>query len=121
MARDYDKLNAETSTDFHYSFGGEYKDGFVGFLKLSEKDEGESAFDIISTLLRLPYALRENLYTWPSVFTTEPSKWTPEDITMMKIFLTDKQIEDYRQYGGYVYYRMGITSQGDWTFYLAGD
>lgn len=106
---------------FYYSFGGDYECGFVGYLKLAEKDEGESVFDIIPILLRLPYALRENLYTWPSVFTAEPSKGTPEDITMMKTFLTDKQIEDYRQYGGYVYYRMGITSQGDWTFYLAGD
>lgn len=121
LSRSYDNLNKETSEDFHYSFGGEYEEGFVGYLKLAESNEGKSVFDVIPILLRLPYAMRDNLYTWPSVFTIEPSKWTMEDIRMMKTFLTEEQIEGYRQYGGYIFYRLGITAEGDWTFYLAGD
>ena len=74
MSRDYENLNKETSAEFHYSFGGEYEGGFIGYLKLSETNESESAFDIIPTLLRLPYASKDNLYTWPSVFSIEPSK-----------------------------------------------
>lgn len=121
LSRNYEKLNNEISTDFNYSFGGEYEGGFIGYLKLSEKNEGESVFDVIPILLRLPYAYKDNLYTWPSVFIVEPSKWTPEDIAMMKTFLTDEQIQSYREFGGYIYYRLGITQKGDWTFYLAGD
>jgi hypothetical protein len=121
ISRDYEKLNKETSKDFQYSFGGDYEDGFIGYLKLAEKNYRESAFDIMPTLLRLPYTKRGNLYTWPSVFDIEPSKWTSEDIRMMQTFLTEEQIESYRQYGGYMYYRLGITSLGDWIFYVAGD
>ncbi len=121
LTRNYEKLAAEAASNFHYSFGGEYEGGFVGYLKLAGQDEGETAFDIIPTLLKLPYAVRDDLYTWPSVFTIEPSKWTPADIAMMRTFLTDEDIESYRQFGGYIYYRLGITYEGNWTFYLAGD
>ncbi len=121
LRRDYEKLAAEAAADLHYSFGGEYEGGFVGYLKLSAMDEGETAFDIIPTLLKLPYAEREGLYTWPSVFTIESFRWTEADVAMMKTFLTDKQIEGFREFGGYIYYRLGINSEGEWKFYLAGD
>ena len=121
ISRDYDRLAEEAGDDLNYSFGGAYEGGFVGYLKLAEENERLSAFDIIPTILRLPYAEKDGLYTWPSVFTIEPSKWTPEDIAMMKTFLTDEQIEDFREFGGYIYYRLGIDSEGNWKFYLAGD
>ena len=121
LSRDYEKLAQEASPNLNYSFGGDEEGGVAGYMKLSEETEGKSAFDIIPILLKLPYAVKNNLYSWPSVFTIEPSKWTPEDVAMMKTFLTEKQIEDFRQFGGYIYYRLGITSAGEWTFYLAGD
>lgn len=121
LSRNYETLAKEAGADFYYSFGGEYEGGFVEYLKLSEKDEKESAFDIIPTLLALPYAKIDDLYVWPSVYTVEPSKWTSEDIAIMKTFLTEKQIEDFREFGGYIYYRLAITSSGEWVYYLAGD
>ncbi len=119
--RDYEKLASEASPNLEYSFGGGIEGGFAEYLRLSEESEGESAFDIIPTILALPYGERDDLYSWPSFYTIEPSKWTEEDIRMMRTFLTEKQIEDFRQFGGYIYYRMGITSEGEWIFYLAGD
>lgn len=128
LTKDYVKLaNEATSADnFNYSFGGEFEGGFAGFMEYVAKEEGRSAFEIIPMLLKLPYALNSNsiqgdIYTWPSVFTVESSKWTSEDISMMRTFLTDEEIENYRQFGGYIYYRLGITSKGEWIFYLAGD
>jgi hypothetical protein len=121
ISRDYDRLASEASEEFNYSFGGEYEGGFAGYLRLAEENERLSAFDIIPTILRLPYAEKDGLYTWPSVFTIEPSKWTEEDIALMRTFLSEEQIEDFREFGGYIYYRMGIDSTGNWKFYLAGD
>lgn len=121
ISRDYDRLAGEAPGDLNYSFGGEYEGGFVGYLKLAEENERLSAFDIIPTILRLPYAERDGLYTWPSVFTVAPSEWTEEDLAMMRTFLTEEQIEDFREFGGYIYYRLGIDSEGNWKFYLAGD
>ncbi len=126
LTRDYKTLAAQASPNFHYSFGGEYEGGFEGYLRLAETTEKESVFDIIPTLLQLPYAFKANqssegIYTWPSVFTKEPSEWTEEDLVMMRTFLTEEQIKSYREFGGYMYYRLGITEDGEWIFYLAGD
>jgi len=123
MARDYALLAAEAGEDLSYSFGGPVEGGFAEFLRMSEASEKESAFDIIPALLKMPYAvLGDNLiYAWPSVFSKEPKDWTPEDISMMKTILTDEQIEQYRQFGHYLYYRIGITTEGKWIYYIAGD
>ncbi len=126
LTRDYTTLAHLADPELNYSFGGEFDGGFAAYMKFADEEEEKSAFEIILTLLRLPYAVTANsikgdIYTWPSVFTVEPSKWTNEDIAMMKSFLTDEQIESYREYGGYIYYRIGIDASGKWIFYLAGD
>ncbi|MBP6911600.1 MAG: hypothetical protein KBB88_00135 [Candidatus Pacebacteria bacterium] len=121
LERNYERLAKETGSNFHYSFGGDYESGFAEYLKLSEKDEKNSSFDTIITLLNLPYAVNGNIYSWPSFFTVEPSMWTEKDISLMKTFLTNEEIESYREFGGYIYYRIGITSDGEWIYYLAGD
>jgi hypothetical protein len=122
LTRDYDKLAAlATYPNFTYSFGMPYPEGFSGFLRIAAKDEGVSAFDIIPRLLKTPYAYSNQIYTWPGLFTKEPIKWTAEDIAVLKTFFTDEEIEKYRQYGGYLYYRLGINSKGEWIYYIAGD
>ena len=120
-SEDYDKLAAEAGTPFNYSFGGEYEGGFVGYLKLAAENEGRSAFDILPTLLQMPYVLRGSTYTWPSVFVKTANEWTDEDIAQMKKIMTDEQIEEYRKFGSYAYYRLGISEEGNWAYYLAGD
>lgn len=121
LSRDYGKLAAEAPSDIFYSFGGAYEGGFAGYLELSAKDEGKSAFDIIPALLRLPYAYTNGAYIWPSVATTPASEWTEEDIAMLRTFLPEEYIKSFREFGGYIYYRLGIDSEGIWDFYVAGD
>ncbi|HEU0085808.1 MAG TPA: hypothetical protein VFQ59_02515 [Candidatus Paceibacterota bacterium] len=121
LSRDYDTLADEADSTLKYSFGGPYEGGFSGFMKLSAETEGESAFDILPILLRLPYTENNGFYTWPSFFTKEATEWTEEDVVMMRTYLTEEEIESYRQFGAYIYYRVGIMADGRWVFYLAGD
>lgn len=122
LSRDYNRL-AELATypNFSYTFGGPYPGGFIEYLKLAETTEKESVFDVIPKLLALPYAKSGGIYAWPGVFYKESSAWTEEDIASMKKILTDAEIENYRKFGGYLYYRVGIDEKGNWIFYIAGD
>lgn len=121
LTRDYAKLAAEAGTPFSYSYGGPIEGDFAAYLKLAAQDENKSVFDVIPTLLALPYGKQGNYYVWPSVFTKTAEEWTADDIAQMKKLLTDEQIEGYRQMGSYAYYRLGIDQDGKWTYYIAGD
>lgn len=117
--KNYENLANEAESNFSYSFGGSEENGFIDYLK--NKENSEELLGTITTLLELPYVKHSNIYTWPSVFTKEPKDWTEEDIAQMKIFLTDEEIETYREFGGYAYYRLGITEEGKWIYFIAGD
>ena len=62
-----------------------------------------------------------DIYAWPSVFAKSSQEWTDEDMAEMKTLMSDKLIEDYRKFGGYAYWRIGITEDGKWIYYIAGD
>jgi len=121
MEKNYDKLAEEAERVFSYSFGGSEEGGFISHLKANRNNENGEIFDIISKLLELPYGQQGDYYSWPSVFIKESKDWTDEDIAQMKILLTDQEIESYREFGGYAYYRIGITKEGKWVYFIAGD
>ncbi|HSE56633.1 MAG TPA: hypothetical protein VLB02_00925 [Candidatus Paceibacterota bacterium] len=116
----YEQLAAEAETPFGYSYGDPETD-FVTFLKNAATHEGKSALDMIPLLLAQPYGVQGNIYVWPGVFAKSAEEWTDADIVQMKQLLTDEQIEGYRQFGAYAYYRIGITTEGKWVYYIAGD
>ena len=130
-SRNYDTLAVQAATPFKYSFGETTEDGFAGFLATADehlaldtevaKGKYKNNFEIIQALLKLPYALQGDIYVWPAVFTKGAADWTEEDIAQMKKLLPDELIEGYRQFGAYAYYRLGITEEGKWVYYIAGD
>ncbi len=120
LARDYDLLADEASENFQYSYGGS-EEGLAEYLKMEDSNDNEKSFDISIKLLEMPYAKQYDMYTWPEVFTKASEDWTEKDIAQMRILLTEEEIEGYRQFGAYAYYRLGIMEDGKWVFYLAGD
>lgn len=116
----YEQLTAEAETPFGYSYG-EPETDFGTFLKTAAVVEGKSALDMIPLLLAQPYGQQGDIYVWPGVFAKSSEEWTDADIAMMEQLLTDEEIEGYRQFGGYAYYRIGITAEGKWVYYIAGD
>lgn len=124
QSRDYEELTALAEPTVNYTFGGEVPGGFAEFLKTSDsrKQSGEQdTFETITALLKLPHSQLLNIYVWPSAFTKVAETWTEEDIAQMKKLLSDEQIEGYRKFGAYAYYRLGIREDGAWIYYVAGD
>ncbi len=126
LSSGYNKLSREMGTPFSYSFGGPMENasaqaGFAAYLKLAEETEGRSAFDIIPLLLKSDYGKQGDIYTWPSVHLKNATEWTETDIEQMQKIITEKEIEMYREFGSYAYYRLGIREDGTWIYYIAGD
>jgi len=121
---DYEKLQSLADPAINYSFGGSVPGGFAEYLKASDenlKADSKTNFGIIRTLLRLPYGIQGNIYVWPKVFTKSAAEWTEEDLGEMRAFLTDEEIEGFRSFGAYAGHRVGITKEGNWVYYVAGD
>lgn len=120
--RSYENLASLANQKFFsYSFGGPYEGGFAEFMKLSSKDEGKTPFDIIPKILELPYAKNTDIYVWPGFFIKSPEDWTESDLIEMRKIMTEEDIENYRKFGGYLGYRVGIKEDGSWIYYIAGD
>ena len=62
---------------------------------------------------------RARLYVWPSAHRTNASA---RDWQALRTLYTQAQIAAMRRGGsGYLGYRVGITPQGDWQYFIAGD
>ncbi|MFA5841290.1 MAG: peptidoglycan-binding domain-containing protein [Candidatus Paceibacterota bacterium] len=117
LSRDLVKFKAESS-DTSYTFSdldvnGKSKFGLSGFTKFSGYEKDISLFDLYPVLLNLPFTVSGNLYTWPSVATKNGKDFLPSELTYMKTFLTDEQIESLKGYY-YTYPHITITSEGKW-------
>lgn len=118
--KDYEALGSIANIPFKYTFGDEYEGGFVAWLKYLD-DKGKNSFENILEILAQPYAMQGDIYVWPAVFTKSAEEWTEEDISNMRKFATEEEIEGWREFGAYIGYRIGISKDGSWVYYLAGD
>lgn len=121
QTRDYEKLAALANEQFTYSYGSPRDGGFAEYLRIASENEKISVFDLIPKLLQMPYSSVDGIYAWPAVALKSSDQWTDADIAQMKTLFTDEEIEGYRNFGAYVYYRLGIKSDGSWIYYVAGD
>jgi len=116
-ACDYEALERLALSDgvFTYSFGeGE---GPAAFWRDGET-RGEDPLALLVRLLDLPYVRQAQFYTWPSA---EGAQATEEDWEALEAVFTQEEIDEWRDLGAYLGYRVGIMSGGDWAFFVAGD
>lgn len=128
VACDFDALE-ELALDgpsrFAYSFGDEGDPG--GYWRRQESSRGpRSPLRYLVAVLNMPHRLVEHhqdrRYVWPSAFAYE--RWDdvpPAEKEALKPLYTEGDFESFARFGGYVGYRVGITPDGDWTFFVAGD
>jgi len=126
-ARDFGALQALMPDGFRSSFGDENgPEAAVAMLRGMEQ-RGEDPFGLILRLLAVPYGTQDPeggpaYYAWPRPFTIEPSRWTNEDIDIMRgLGATDADIAGYREFGGYIGWRIGIRENGQWEYLIRGD
>jgi hypothetical protein len=121
-ARDFDALaRLIPEGGFEYTFGGAVPGGPTAYWRRLEATTDESPLDTLVAVLALPYTKVRGIYVWPFAFDRDPKRLTDEELELLATFATRRDIEGWREFGGYIGYRAGIEPDGDWVFYVAGD
>lgn len=108
------------------SLGGVEGD-VIAFLKeVSGDEEGQEILAILSEVLEAGYVHfdegeKTELYVWPYFFGRSLETLTPEQKVELFRIVTAGDYADMLQIGAYVFYRVGITPDGEWAFFVAGD
>lgn len=105
----------------------ETQEGPVETLKgLSGDPEGVEILAILLDVLATGFVhvgegTAEEMYVWP-YFAEKPlaSLTLPEKVELLRI-VTAGDFADMQEFGSYNFYRVGITPDGQWKFFLAGD
>jgi hypothetical protein len=123
-ARDYEALEQLAFTfgdEFTYSFDEPTVEGSPGHFWRELEDQGDDVLTTLKKLLEMPYAHLDGVYVWPSVAIVPWSEVSRRDREALRRGFGDEQICFWEEFGAYIDYRVGITSQGDWRFFVAGD
>jgi len=99
----------------------------ITFIKqLSGDPEGLEILAIMEEVLNAGYVhldvgTAEELYVWPYFFAVPLDRLTaPQKVELFKI-ITAGDYEEMKNFGSYIFYRVGITPQGKWAFFVAGE
>lgn len=114
----------ETATTL--SIGGLEGDPIKYLKEASGDNEGFEILAILIEVLEAGYVHvdegeDDELYIWPYFFAWPLEKLTPEMKVELFRILTAGDVEDSQNFGGYVFYRVGIKPNGQWSFFVAGD
>ena len=93
---------------------------------LSGDAEGREILAILLEVLQSGFVLAdpdspEAMYLWPYFARHPLEKLTPEQIVEMFTLLTAGDYQDMLSYGAYIFFRVGISPDGTWHFFVAGD
>ena len=117
VACDYDRLQAIAleQDGFTYSYGGETSaaDFWAG-----EEERGEQPMRILVESLRQDGHEYQGNWVWPEAYADNPSDEAWQQLSGL---YPPDQITSWREQGQFLGYRVGITPDGDWQFFVAGD
>jgi len=108
------------------SLGG-FDEDPIEFLKsLSGDEEGHEILAIMTEILEAPFVKIEEqagnaVYVWPYFYSYPFDELTPEQRVHLFRIITYGDYEEMLSFGSYIFYRLGITPQGRWRFFVAGD
>lgn len=99
----------------------------VKYLKsLSGDPDGREILAILSEILEAGYVhvdvgTPQELYVWPYFARYPLDKLTPPQMVELFRLLTASDFEEMKNFGAYLFYRVGIAPDGSWTEFQAGD
>ncbi len=106
---------------------GEPTDDPISALKdLSGDPEGDEILaimlDIISTgFVHVGQGTPDEMYVWPYFAEKDLKALTPPERVELLRIVTAGDLADMQEFGGYNFYRLGITPDGKWKYFTAGD
>ncbi len=114
----------EDTTQF--SLDATAEDPLKYLLSLSGDEGGQEILAILLEILDAGYVhldigTPQELYVWPYFFAIPLEKLdNRQKVELFKI-VTSGDVEDMKSFGAYMFYRAGISPDGRWRFFLAGE
>lgn len=108
------------------SLGG-FNDDPIDFLKsISGDPQGHELLAIITEILEADFVLLDEgtdreVYVWPYFYAYSLEKLSPQQRVKLFRLLTYGDYQEMESFGAYIFYRLGITPQGRWRFFVSGD
>lgn len=99
----------------------------VDYLRsISGDGEGREILAILIDLLhagfvRFDAGTPSETYVWPYFVALPLDQLTPPQKVDLLRIVTAGDVEDMKAYGGYNFFRAGISAEGEWRFFMAGD
>lgn len=114
----------ETGTQL--SFGGIDGDPIAYLKELSGDGDGQEILAILEEVLSAGYVhldagTSNDMYVWPYFVGIPLARLTPPQRVELFKIVTAGDYDDMKNYGAYIFYRVGITPDGKWSFFVAGD
>ncbi len=108
------------------SIGDAPEDPIAALKSLSGDKEGREVLgillDIISTsAAHIDKGTPNELYVWPYFAEKPLDSLTPPEIVELYRIVTAADVSDMKEFGSYNFYRIGISPDGKWKFFVAGD
>ena len=108
------------------SLGGIDGDPIEFIKSLSGDNHGHEILAILLEVLEAGYVHLDvgtdhELFVWPYFFAWPLDKLTAVQKVELFRIVTAGDFEDMQSFGAYIFYRVGITPQGRWRFFVAGD
>ncbi len=114
----------EDTTQF--ALGGTTEDPIKYLLSLSGDEGGQEILAILLEILEAGYVhldvgTPQELYVWPYFFAIPLEKLDERQKVELFKIVTSGDVEDMKSFGAYIFYRAGISPDGRWRFFLAGE
>ncbi len=99
----------------------------VAYWKANYPDsEGIEILSILTTILQTGFVHVEagtpqEMYLWPYFARVQLKSLTPEQKVELFRIVTGSDFKDMVDFGAYNFYRLGISPDGTWQFFVAGD
>ena len=108
------------------SVGDTPDDPIAALKSLSGDKEGREVLaillDIISTAAaHTDKGTPQEAYVWPYFAEKNLDTLSPPEMVELYRIVTAGDVADMKEFGGYNFYRLGISPDGKWKFFVAGD
>ncbi|MBX9456311.1 MAG: hypothetical protein KL863_09965 [Rhizobium sp.] len=108
------------------SVGDAPEDPIAALKSLSGDSDGREVLaillDIISTgAAHTDKGTPQEAYVWPYFAEKNLDTLSPPEMVELYRIVTAGDVTDMREFGGYNFYRLGISADGKWKFFVAGD
>lgn len=119
-------LLGTTNRSTQLSFG-DTPDDPIDFLRsLSGDGKGYEILAILLEVMESAYVevspdTSEAIYVWPYFYAMPLQDLKPEQLVELMTLVTAGDYASMEEFGAYNFFRSGITPEGEWVFFVAGD